>query len=214
MTPWRYVLRTVGVCGVLGLSGTFACGTGSAYGAVAPSVASYEIAPDPDPAAAPDRSASTSASASASVSASTSASASASASASSSASAAEPDRAGSVAGEGRQRPGRPEETAAQVEGEDEDGGEDSAYPDGTDEGEDSGSATVGPDASAAGQATESPGQAGLAPATPPSEPGQQTAAQPDRSAEPELQILPLGSGLVLIGLGFGLAFVGLRLRRG
>jgi len=32
--------------------------------------------------------------------------------------------------------------------------------------------------------------------------------------EPVKRIVPLGSGLVLIGLGFGLAFLGLRLRRG
>ncbi|WP_406726452.1 hypothetical protein WJ438_19870 [Streptomyces sp. GD-15H] len=31
--------------------------------------------------------------------------------------------------------------------------------------------------------------------------------------EPMVRILPLGSGLVLMGLGLGLAFVGLRLRR-
>jgi hypothetical protein len=39
-------------------------------------------------------------------------------------------------------------------------------------------------------------------------------ARPDPGTEPVLQILPLGSGLVLIGLGLGLAFVALRLRRG
>ncbi|MFE0443482.1 prolipoprotein diacylglyceryl transferase [Streptomyces fungicidicus] len=33
------------------------------------------------------------------------------------------------------------------------------------------------------------------------------------STEPVLRILPLGSGLVLIGLGFGLAFVALRMRQ-
>ncbi|MBL3665000.1 hypothetical protein JL475_02995 [Streptomyces sp. M2CJ-2] len=32
-------------------------------------------------------------------------------------------------------------------------------------------------------------------------------------AEPMVRILPMGSGLVLMGLGLGLAFVGLRLRR-
>jgi len=30
---------------------------------------------------------------------------------------------------------------------------------------------------------------------------------------PVLRILPLGSGLVLIGLGFGLAFIALRMRQ-
>lgn len=33
------------------------------------------------------------------------------------------------------------------------------------------------------------------------------------STEPVLRVLPLGSGLVLIGLGFGLAFIALRMRQ-
>ncbi|MFD9004886.1 hypothetical protein ACFV0T_28670 [Streptomyces sp. NPDC059582] len=159
------------------------------------------------------KTASASKSASASASTSASASASLSASASASASPTEPDRAGSQAGEGRQRPGRREDIAAQVQGEGTE--EDPAYPDGTNEGEstdeDSGSASDSPDA---GQATRTPGQDGLAPATPTDEPGRQTVARPQGAAEPVLQILPLGSGLVLIGLGLGLAFLGLRLRRG
>jgi hypothetical protein len=42
------------------------------------------------------------------------------------------------------------------------------------------------------------------------------AAEPNAvaSTEPVLRILPLGSGLMLIGLGFGLAFVALRMRQG
>ncbi|MFC8366966.1 MULTISPECIES: hypothetical protein [unclassified Streptomyces] len=43
------------------------------------------------------------------------------------------------------------------------------------------------------------------------------AAEPNTvasSTEPVLRILPLGSGLMLIGLGFGLAFVALRMRQG
>ncbi|MET8894613.1 hypothetical protein [Streptomyces albogriseolus] len=43
------------------------------------------------------------------------------------------------------------------------------------------------------------------------------AAEPDAvagtAAKPVLRILPLGSGLVLIGLGFALAFLGLRMRQ-
>ncbi|WP_244328655.1 hypothetical protein [Streptomyces marokkonensis] len=41
------------------------------------------------------------------------------------------------------------------------------------------------------------------------------AAEPNAVAStgPVLRILPLGSGLVLIGLGFGLAFVALRMRQ-
>ncbi|MEV0174366.1 hypothetical protein AB0I00_24990 [Streptomyces sp. NPDC050803] len=41
-----------------------------------------------------------------------------------------------------------------------------------------------------------------------------TADQAAAQSEPVLEVLPLGSGLVLIGLGLGLAFIGLRLRRG
>ncbi|WP_202918299.1 hypothetical protein [Streptomyces cavernae] len=37
---------------------------------------------------------------------------------------------------------------------------------------------------------------------------------PPASTEPVLRVLPLGSGLILIGAGLGLAFVGLRVRRG
>jgi hypothetical protein len=36
---------------------------------------------------------------------------------------------------------------------------------------------------------------------------------PASAPEPVLEILPLGSGLILIGLGLGLAFLALRLRR-
>jgi hypothetical protein len=43
-------------------------------------------------------------------------------------------------------------------------------------------------------------------------PARHTAPQGETATEPVLQLLPLGSGLVLIGLG--LAFLGLRLRRG
>ncbi|WP_461073382.1 hypothetical protein [Streptomyces pseudoechinosporeus] len=39
-------------------------------------------------------------------------------------------------------------------------------------------------------------------------------AAPPPPSEPVLRVLPLGSGLVLIGLGLGLAFLGLRVRRG
>ncbi|MER5828039.1 hypothetical protein ABT086_38915, partial [Streptomyces mirabilis] len=35
-----------------------------------------------------------------------------------------------------------------------------------------------------------------------------------RAPQPVLKILPLGGGLILIGLGLGLAFLALRLRRG
>jgi hypothetical protein len=37
---------------------------------------------------------------------------------------------------------------------------------------------------------------------------------PGTAPQPVLKILPLGGGLILIGLGLGLAFLALRLRRG
>ncbi|MGW4568706.1 hypothetical protein ACWEN3_42285 [Streptomyces sp. NPDC004561] len=125
--------------------------------------------------------------------------------------AATPSRAGSRAGEGRRRPGRPDGPMAEVEG-----GDDSAPirdPDGVaaqpKEPETaetpSGSASVSPP----------PAEAGLVPARPSRQPAGQSAAQQGNDADgPVLRILPLGSGLVLIGLGLGLAFLGLRLRKG
>ncbi len=57
------------------------------------------------------------------------------------------------------------------------------------------------------------GDTAVAPAPATSSP----AARPDTVAgtavEPVLRILPLGSGLVLMGLGFALAFLGLRMRQ-
>ncbi|WP_307132537.1 hypothetical protein [Streptomyces aurantiacus] len=60
-------------------------------------------------------------------------------------------------------------------------------------------------------------------AAPPSEPpparparpadAHEAADRPVRASEPVLRVLPLGSGLVLIGLGLGLAFLALRVRR-
>ncbi|MDT0609633.1 hypothetical protein [Streptomyces lancefieldiae] len=48
----------------------------------------------------------------------------------------------------------------------------------------------------------------------PSDTRPQVGSHAEGSAGPLLRILPLGSGLVLVGLGLALAFVGLRLRRG
>ncbi|MBL1083185.1 hypothetical protein JK359_14510 [Streptomyces actinomycinicus] len=117
---------------------------------------------------------------------------------------AEPSRAGSRAGEGRMRPGRPDGPAAEVEGDD-----------------DPVPATVQPQEPETAEtpaASQPPAEAGLDPAQPPAQPadqqGAQQAAQQDETAtEPVLRILPLGSGLVLIGLGLGLALLGLRLRK-
>ena len=87
-----------------------------------------------------------------------------------------PSRAGSRAGEGRERPGRRE----------------ALLPDGE--------VTAVPEA--------------VAPSASPPRPVRQAAAHTDRTAAPRLQILPLGSGLVLVGLGLGLALLALRVRRG
>ncbi|MGW2233671.1 hypothetical protein [Streptomyces sp. NPDC001759] len=118
--------------------------------------------------------------------------------------AAEPSRAGSVAGQGRQRPGRPEEKTPTA--------------DPTDQGQDEAN-TADPEENADdGGAVESPEAVGSAPAGPitpaaSSGPVRQAVTRAVAPTEPVLRILPLGSGLVLIGLGLGLAFVGLRLRR-
>ncbi|MFF7354981.1 hypothetical protein ACFZA1_20295 [Streptomyces filipinensis] len=120
--------------------------------------------------------------------------------------AVEPSRAGSRAGEGRLRPGRPDGPPAAEEGDDDPvttPAPDSGRPE---EPETADLPTVTPSASAV------PDQAGLDPAR---TPAQSAAAQQSGNAtEPVLQLLPLGSGLVLIGLGLGLAFLALRLRRG
>ncbi|WP_079078061.1 hypothetical protein [Streptomyces sp. CdTB01] len=119
--------------------------------------------------------------------------------------AAEPSRAGSVAGEGRQRPGRQEETPT-ADPTDEEPDQDQA-------------ATADPEQNADdGGGVESPEAVGSAPAgqvTPGASSGadRQSVTRAVAPAEPVLRILPLGSGLVLIGLGLGLAFIGLRLRR-
>ncbi|KRD19082.1 hypothetical protein ASE41_20275 [Streptomyces sp. Root264] len=133
-----------------------------------------------------------------------------SASPSPSASSREPDRAGSRAGEGRQRPGR---AADEAEAADDASGV-GALPHEPDEASagdaEAGDGDTGDDSAA----TASPEAA--VPATPaaPRDDVRQAAAQGERSDGPVLQILPLGSGLVLIGLGIALALAALRLRRG
>ncbi|MBF8171362.1 hypothetical protein IW294_11420 [Streptomyces olivaceus] len=59
-----------------------------------------------------------------------------------------------------------------------------------------------------------PGEATPARSSSPSPARPQEGSSTQGVAEPVLRVLPLGSGLVLIGLGLALAFVGLRLRRG
>ncbi|MFD8817439.1 hypothetical protein ACFV23_39630 [Streptomyces sp. NPDC059627] len=144
----------------------------------------------------------------------------------------EPSLAGTLAGEGRMRPGRPQGPATKIEGQEPDD------PNGPDDPGDEGTATEpaesggrssdtgsidGGRSSDAGRpaagSAQPPREAVLAPATSPtaSRPhpaGQAIGSDQDDGTEPMLHILPLGSGLVLIGLGLGLAFVGLRVRRG
>ncbi|MEU9184834.1 hypothetical protein AB0D14_09745 [Streptomyces sp. NPDC048484] len=113
-------------------------------------------------------------------------------------------RAGSRAGEGRERPGR---EAAPT---DEDSP--SAHSAGSSAG--SSASPEGQDASVAPEASRSPST----PPTPPEAPARPVDAhgaadRPVRASEPVLLVLPLGSGLVLIGLGLGLAFLALRVRR-
>ncbi|GGS87153.1 hypothetical protein [Streptomyces chromofuscus] len=105
------------------------------------------------------------------------------ASASASAS-ADPSWAGSRAGEGRMRPGRPEEPWP---------GTATAHPSGT-----GAEVPASPSASDPGAGAD--------------EDAQQAVPGSDASG-PVLRVLPLGSGLVLIGLGLGIAFVALRVRR-
>ncbi|MFD3614526.1 hypothetical protein ACFWWT_04595 [Streptomyces sp. NPDC058676] len=122
------------------------------------------------------------------------------------ASAVEPSRAGSRPGEGRERPGRRNEaeeaervdTEAAVP-EDEDTADEDA--DGNVDGGGDGDVTAVP---------EPPRETAGLPPGHPRRPAKQSAARP---AEPGLPIMPLGGGLILVGLGLGLAFVALRVRR-
>ncbi|MFV0134790.1 hypothetical protein ACLGIH_16400 [Streptomyces sp. HMX87] len=139
------------------------------------------------------------ASASGTPSASRSPSASATATGSRSAS-PEPSRAGNRAGEGRQRPGRQELREPEEERAGPDAGH--RHREGGD-----GGVPVAPEAS------RGPGEAGLVPSPPGARPDPQAVSGAQDTTEPWPRILPLGSGLVLIGLGLALAFVGLRLRR-
>ncbi|MFF4471616.1 hypothetical protein ACFYZ3_18850 [Streptomyces sp. NPDC001599] len=113
----------------------------------------------------------------------------------------EPSRAANRPGEGRQRPGRAEERAPERDGADEDAGR---YGDGGDGVPEDPATAVPPGRTEAAE---------VLPATPSRSPSR-SGAPTRAAAEPLLRVLPLGSGLVLIGLGLALGLVGLRLRRG
>ncbi|MFD5540792.1 hypothetical protein ACFWIJ_23990 [Streptomyces sp. NPDC127079] len=112
-----------------------------------------------------------------------------------------PSLAGTVAGEGRTRPGRHRGPAVTVMGDDDPDDPDDEAEDGAE--------------SQAATAAQPPRDAAVNPTAPQPPPVHQAIAPgQDGETEPVLDILPLGSGLVLIGLGLGLAFIGLRVRRG
>ncbi|MFI2431476.1 hypothetical protein [Streptomyces sp. NPDC018693] len=116
---------------------------------------------------------------------------SASGSASASATATAPDRAGSRPGEGRIRPGR-SAPPVDEQAEEEAGGDDDPRDD------DGDTAALDPTIPAT---TRSPAT------------GAHSTSRATKPATRVLRIVPLGSGLILIGFGLGLAFLGLRLRR-
>ncbi|MET9305760.1 hypothetical protein ABZX68_10580 [Streptomyces cellulosae] len=101
------------------------------------------------------------------------------------------EAAGRPDGDGMRRPGARRDASTPAEDDTAEG-----YPDGSDATE-----PTGPSSSAVVPATASSSR----------------TAEPDAvtgtAVEPVLRILPLGSGLVLMGLGFALAFLGLRMRQ-
>ncbi|MFF8906131.1 hypothetical protein [Streptomyces olivaceoviridis] len=117
----------------------------------------------------------------------------------------EPSRAGSRAGEGRMRPGRPDGPEIEDEGDDDPPpATPAAQPEEPEE----------PETAEVPGISPSPLETGPDPTGSPQGPAAEQAAPPGEApTEPVLRILPLGSGLVLIGLGLGLALLGLRLRK-
>ncbi|MEU3346942.1 hypothetical protein ABZ723_18510 [Streptomyces sp. NPDC006700] len=116
----------------------------------------------------------------------------------------DPSRAGSRPGEGRLRPGRPHDRPPEPEDDDTDGPGEHDHRD-----EDFGSDSATPEAPSV-----SPSGQEAAPLPSGTEsPGDLPVAQDETDTGPVLRYLPLGSGLVLIGLGLGLAFIALRMRR-
>ncbi|MFJ1605358.1 hypothetical protein ACIOHS_18610 [Streptomyces sp. NPDC088253] len=109
--------------------------------------------------------------------------------------------AGSSAGQGRTRPGREEPSAPDEDGR---GSREDTVPTYTDH-----------DPAGENAASDRPEGTGAPdPSRPSAVPVQRNEVGPATTPEPVLRILPLGGGLILIGLGLGLAFLALRLRRG
>ncbi|MEV5144241.1 hypothetical protein AB0L14_07295 [Streptomyces sp. NPDC052727] len=114
----------------------------------------------------------------------------------------EPSRAGSRAGEGRMRPGRPDGPQIEEEGDDD---PPPATPAAQPE---------EPETAEVPSVSPSPLETGPdATGSPQGPAAEQASQQGEAPTEPFLRILPLGSGLVLIGLGLGLGLLGLRLRK-
>ncbi|MFZ4152309.1 hypothetical protein [Streptomyces pseudogriseolus] len=215
MTSW---LRTLGATFVLG-AGAVLLPVGPLGGPPGAAGVAYGAERTPPGAEESDRTRAVSRSPSASPSRSASPSAS---------------RSGSGPGEGRDRPGR-DETAREEARDTAPPRRGRAEQEGTDPreaGRPDGDGVRRPDArrDASTPAEDDPAEqspAGDSGGVTPTEPGDTAAApvpatsspaaRPDTVAgtavEPVLRILPLGSGLILIGLGFALAFLGLRMRQ-
>ncbi|MFI1419891.1 hypothetical protein ACH4VX_18220 [Streptomyces sp. NPDC020731] len=212
VTPW---LRAVGTTVVL-VAGAAVMpygpvvapsGTGVAYGVGAVPSSPSPSSPSPSPSSSPSSSPGSSPS-------------------------GEPSRAGNRPGEGRDRPRRHETTGRESRERERgdrdgtDGGGAGAAP--RKPGHHAGRASEPPDAAGMprpgddGAVSRAPGGGGTVPRAPASQAAVPVPSATSRAAEPNtvaatepvLRILPLGSGLMLIGLGFGLAFVALRMRQG
>ncbi|MEV6022879.1 hypothetical protein [Streptomyces sp. NPDC052036] len=126
---------------------------------------------------------------------------------------ADPSRPGNWAGEGRVQPGETDTEPGEDEG-------DGAYTDPAETApdEEDATTTTEPDVQDSSADAEASLGAAVPPGTlpAPSQTSAQASALPARQAaapRPVVEVLPLGSGLMLIGLGMAIALFGLRLRR-
>lgn len=227
MTPWLRTLRATALVGALGAGAVVApYGADAAHGAGWPAAPFAVVAaPSPEPSASgaatvpdgsgthdgrggherprhPDARDRPDARPATESAPATSASPSPSPSPSGTTADPEPSRGGSLPGEGRQRPPHAEEHEPEHDGRDGYAGR--HRDDDIDDDVPETPATALPP-----QPTE---PAALPPATPTRTPPQ-TGTPARAAAEPLLRVLPLGSGLVLIGLGLALGLAGLRMRR-